>query len=101
MPSILVQIAAIFVSLFLFWLFFTIFFKHKNENKEDKWAVMCPKCGSLNVKKAFLAGKSSNVLSVLNPNKYICNDCENEGIFPEVDLTRVAEIRKKFRIAKR
>ena len=94
MANQLIQLTAIVISIVIFWLFFSLFFKPKKTKAE--WVLMCPKCGSIDVKNLFLTG---SVLSwnFYLPQKYHCNKCKYEGIMPEVDVTELEDIRKEIK----
>jgi hypothetical protein len=93
--NLLVQLVAMVVSLFIIWLFFMIFIRPRYNEKKITWLPMCPKCGSLNVKRHFLSTTKRFFFS-LNPNQFKCNSCKFIGFFPEVDVERIEEVRKKY-----
>ena len=82
------------ISLFIIWLFFMVFIRPRYI-KKTTWASMCPKCGSLNVKRYFLSATKGFFFS-MNPNRFKCNSCKFIGLFPEVDVGKIEEIRKKL-----
>jgi hypothetical protein len=111
MDGFLIQLLASIISLFIFWIFFTILFrliekrkvkdgiKEKKETKEKKsnWVVICPKCGSIDTERLFLSGKADKFWKAFNPVKYKCNSCKFEGIFPEANVDMLEEIQNDIR----
>jgi hypothetical protein len=94
---LIIEIIAIIVTLFIFWIIFTILYKPKKEKKVI-WVPMCPKCGSVNVKSTFLKGGS--IMQSVSTSKSRCMDCKNVGLFPEVDIESLEDVRKQMKSRK-
>jgi hypothetical protein len=56
-----------------------------------KYLTICPKCGSTNI--TIPPGGLDFKMSF----PHYCKDCNNQGIFPEVEIDKVKEFKKKLK----
>ena len=53
--------------------------------------TVCPRCGGINVKPA-----PGEVVGIMPSNRYICEGCKFEGIFPAVDEEGLIDFQQKL-----
>lgn len=61
----------------------------------EKYLKICPNCGSMNIKMPP-AG-----MDIKMTIKDYCEDCQNMGIFPEIEESGIEEFRKKLKSIKK
>lgn len=66
---------------------------------KENYIKICPKCGSTNWKMPnpthATVGSLTRVQMV--NNVHLCQDCDYQGIFPEVEESKVEEFRKQLK----
>lgn len=101
METIIILIFLIII-LFLASYFSIKFFINtaKKSAINSKDAYICPNCGSTSFSSSSkqLSGTGLSLRGAISTsNKYICNGCDYEGIFPIIDKNSIEDFRKSLK----
>lgn len=70
--------------------------------KNAKELFICPKCGSADLTYAEdLPAGTVFLGAISSTGKMLCNDCDYEGMAPQVDKDKVEDFRKNLKSSKR